>query len=81
VSHEQPQVPKDQPNSLKDLSDDQLRIRMQDLFVRSFIFRIAVGLAILGAAAIGAVGISSTWITFNAENAVKQAQADLATKQ
>jgi hypothetical protein len=77
MSQETLQVPKEPLQVTKELSDDELRIRMQDIFFRSLAFRAAVGLALLGAVLIGLFTVNSSWIAFNASNTVAAAQAEL----
>jgi septal ring factor EnvC (AmiA/AmiB activator) len=77
MSQETLQLPKELPQVTKRLSDDELRIRMQDIFFRSLAFRAAVGLALLGAVLIGLFTVNSSWTAFNARNTVAAAQEEL----
>lgn len=61
----------------EELSDNNLRMRIQDIFVNSLIFKVAIGVAVLGALLIGVVSFSSSFISFNIHDAVTRAQADL----
>jgi hypothetical protein len=61
----------------KELSDDALRMRIQDIFVKSLIFKVALGIAVLGALLIGAVSFSSSWIALNVHDVVTHAQTEL----
>jgi hypothetical protein len=81
MSQETLQVPKEPLQVTKELSDDELRIRMQDIFFRSLAFKAAVGLALLGAVLIGLFTVNSSWIAFNASNTVAAAQAELEKKR
>jgi hypothetical protein len=63
--------------NLNELSDNELRMWIQDIFVKSLIFKVALGISHLGALLIGAVSFSSSWIALNVHDVVTHAQTEL----